>query len=383
MRLESAGRVARLQAAMAADGLDALLLTHPDNVRYVTGGYAADVLWSSPTRILAAIVPRDGDPALLVPDFIARSAAAASGWARIETYSSLAEQPVGQLAGLLGPARRIGIESGGEGRIGMSLATLDGLRGAVGSRAALVDAMAVVHRVRAVKSDWELERLRWACAASSAGFVAAFSVPREGALETDVAREILGAGIAAGSGWPEAATMPGWVGMTSGPGAYDRFVEAPRRRALGAGDMLWSDVGFRVDGYWSDFCRAGVVGGPTPQQNDRHARVLAATAAGIAACVPGATAADVARATGAELERQGLPGLGFGRVGHGIGLTATEPPSIALHDSTVLEAGMVVTVEPAAALDDGLYCAEQVVIVRPAGEPPEVISLAPTGLATI
>ena len=44
---------------------------------------------------------------------------------------------------------------------------------------------------------------------------------------------------------------------------------------------------------------------------------------------------------------------------------------------------MVVTVEPAAALDDGLYCAEQVVIVRPAGEPPEVISLAPTGLATI
>lgn len=383
MNPESAARVARLQAAMAADGLDALLLTDSANVRYVTGGYAADVLWSSPTRILAAILPRDGEPALLVPDFIATSAAAASGWSRVETYSSLAEQPVGQLAGLLGPARRIGIESGGEGRIGMSLVTLDALRGAIPGGAALVDAMAVVHRVRAVKSDWELDRLRWACAASSAGFAAAFAVPRQGALEADVAREIAMAGIAAGARGPEAATMPGWIGMTSGADRYDRFVEAPSARALKPGDMLWADVGFRVDGYWSDFCRAGVVGGPTGQQVDRQGRVLAATAAGIAACVPGATAADVARATGAELERQGLPGLGFGRVGHGIGLTATEPPSIALHDTTALEAGMVITVEPAASLDDGLYCAEQVVIVRPAGEPPEIISLAPTDLATI
>ena len=382
MRTESARRVARLQAAMAADGLDALLLTEPANVRYVTGGYAADVLWSSPTRILAAVVPRDGEPVLLVPDFIAASAAAASGWARVETYSSLAEQPVGQLAGLLGQARRVGIESGGEGRIGMSLVTLDALRAAVASGTALVDGMAVLHRVRAIKSDWELERLRWACAASSAGFAAVFARPREGALAPDLAREIVAAGLAAGAAW-EAATMPGWIGMTSGAGHYDRFVEAPRRRALKPGDLVWADVGFRVDGYWSDFCRAGVVGGPTQFQLDFQRRILAATAAGVAACVPGNTAADVARATGAELERQRLPGLGFGRVGHGIGLTATEPPSIALHDQTVLEAGMVVTVEPAAALDDGLYCAEQVVIVRPRGEPPEVISLAPTGLATI
>lgn len=382
MNAESASRLARLQAAMAEDGLDALLLTDAATVRYVTGGYAADVLWSSPTRILAAVVPRDGDPSLLVPDFIAACAAEASGWARVETYGSLAEPPVVPLAGLLRPARRIGIESGGEGRIGMSLATLDALRAATGG-AALVDGMAVVHRVRAVKSDWELDRLRWACAASSAGFAAAFAVPREGAFETAVAREIAMAGIAAGAAWPEAATMPGWIGMTSGPGAYDRFVEAPRQRRIERGDLLWADVGFRVDGYWSDFCRAGVVGGPTSQQVDRQRRILEATAAGVAACLPGATAADVARATGAELERQGLPGLGFGRVGHGIGLTATEPPSIALHDQTVLEAGMVVTVEPAAALADGLYCAEQVVIVRPAGEPPEVISLAPTGLATI
>jgi Xaa-Pro aminopeptidase len=374
---ESALRVGRLQAAARAAGLDALLLTDAPNVRYATGGYAADVLWSSPTRIVAAVIPRDRDPILLTPGFIAAEAAAVSGWARVETYDSLAVPPVAQLAGLLGSAGRIGIEHGGEGRIGMSLATLDALRAAV--RGTLVDGMAVIHGVRAVKSPWELERLRWACAASSAGFAAAFARPRAGELEVDLARQIVAAGLAAGAAW-SAWTMPGWVAMTSGPGSYDRFVEAPRRRRLEPGDMAWADVGFRVDGYWSDFCRAGVVGRPTPQQVDRQARILAATAAGIAAARPGATAADVARATGAELERQGLPGLGFGRVGHGIGLTATEPPSIVLHDETALEAGMVITVEPATISDDGLYCAEQIVIV---GEEPEVISLAPTGLASI
>jgi len=374
---ESARRIARLQAATRAARLDALLLTDAANVRYATGGYAADVLWSSPTRILAAVIPRDGDPILLTPDFVAAEAAAISGWARVETYGSLVEPPVAALASLLGRASRIGIEHGGEGRVGMSLATLASLRASVPGT--LVDAMPAIHAVRAVKSPWELDRLRWACAASSAGFAAAFARPRAGELEVDLARETVTAGLAAGAGWP-AWTMPGWIAMTSGAGSYDRFVEAPRRRRLERGDLVWADVGFRVDGYWSDFCRAGVIGGPTPQQVDRQARLLAATAAGIVAARPGATAADVARATGAALEREGLPGLGFGRVGHGIGLVATEPPSIALHDDTPLEAGMVITVEPAAVMDDGLYCAEQVVIV---GEEPEVISLAPTELAAI
>ena len=95
---------------------------------------------------------------------------------------------------------------------------------------------------------------------------------------------------------------------------------------------------------------------------------------------PGIRASDVARAVMAAVEREGLPSLGFGRLGHGIGLTATEPPSIVVGDDTILEAGMAITVEPAAVFDDGLYCAEQVVIV---GEEPRVLSLAPGELGTV
>jgi Xaa-Pro aminopeptidase len=264
----------------------------------------------------------------------------------------------------------------------MTLATLSELTAAITASmpdAAVVDGMGLVHRVRMWKSHWEIDRLRWACAANQAGLAAAFSHSQDGRSEVEIAREILVEGLRAGAGWP-AWTMPGWIGMTSGAGNYHRFVEQPTTRRIGPGDMLWTDIGFRVDGYWSDYCRAAVVGGPTAQQVDHQRRILAATAAGVGAAIPGATASDVARAVGAELERQGLPGLGFGRVGHGIGLTATEPPSIALHDDTVLEAGMVITVEPAAVLDDGIYCAEQIVVV---GEPPEVLSVAPLELSSI
>ena len=82
----------------------------------------------------------------------------------------------------------------------------------------------------------------------------------------------------------------------------------------------------------------------------------------------------------AALTRLGLPSLGFGRLGHGIGLTATEPPSVVEHDETVLQAGMVITCEPAASLDDGLYCCEQVIVV---GDPPEVLSTFPTDLRSV
>jgi Xaa-Pro aminopeptidase len=97
-------------------------------------------------------------------------------------------------------------------------------------------------------------------------------------------------------------------------------------------------------------------------------------------CRPGVATADIAREVRRVSRSLGLADLGFGRLGHGIGLTATEPPSMVEHDPTILEAGMVVTIEPAASYDDGLYCAEQIVVV---GEPPVVLSTESTGLRSI
>jgi Xaa-Pro aminopeptidase len=70
--------------------------------------------------------------------------------------------------------------------------------------------------------------------------------------------------------------------------------------------------------------------------------------------------------------------IGYGRLGHGIGLSATEPPSVAEWDSTILMEGMVITIEPAVEDETGIYCAEQVVAVTSRGA--NILSTAPAQL---
>ena len=77
-----------------------------------------------------------------------------------------------------------------------------------------------------------------------------------------------------------------------------------------------------------------------------YARVYEATEAGLAAVRPGRTGADVWRAMAAVLDPGGRAETPVGRMGHGVGLDITEPPSLAAGDDTVLEVGMALTIEP-------------------------------------
>ncbi len=372
-------RIARLQRELVSRGLDGTLYTERASFEYLTG-VSLPPLWSSYTRLMAIAVPASGAPALLMPSFVANEAAP-TGW-QIDAYDSLEATGPDLLAGVLRTAGletgRIGFERGRESRLSATFGDLTGLAAAL-PRATFEDGMDAMWATRNIKDAGEIARLRVACEAAGAGFAAAFAAGRAGMSERDVATLIETGGVAgvAGSGtWVQL----GWIGITSGAGSYDRFVAGPRDRRLERGDMLWADLGFTADGYWSDFCRAGIVGGASPQQVDRQKRIVEATAVGTAMATPGTATADIARAMRAALARLGLPSLGFGRLGHGIGLTATEPPSVVEHDRTILETGMVITCEPAASLDDGLYCTEQIVVV---GDVPEVLSVYPTALASI
>lgn len=376
---ERAWRLERIQAELRARGIGAAVLTDRANFEYVTA-YWVPPLWSSYTRLLAAIVPADGEPRLVLPSFVAAEAEAL-GY-RVEAYATL-ERGAGELlasalrgAGLA--KERIGVERGRESRLATTLDELERLSTGIGARP-LEDAAEAMWAARRIKSAAEVDRIRVACAANAAAHAAGYGVAREGHSERDVAAEMLAAGtrdVAADGAW----VVPGWIGITSGAGSYARFVAGPRNRRLERGDMLWADIGFTADGYWSDTCRAAVVGGPSPQQIDRQRRIDEATARGIELLRPGVRIAEVAATMRRVSAKLGLAGLGFGRLGHGIGLTATEPPSVVEHDPTVLEAGMVITVEPAAVHEDGLYCAEQIVLV---GDPPELLSPDRTALRSI
>src|SRR5262249_25222691 len=156
----------------------------------------------------------------------------------------------------------------------------------------------------------------------------------------------------------EGADRPGWIMMTSGRGDYHRTFGTPRERVPVRGDMIWIDLAAVVGGYWSDFARAGVLGGPSADQATTQAAVGAAGDAGTAAVAPGVPVAEVAAAAIRALERSGHPLAAPGRVGHGLGLLSTEPPDVSLDDPTVLQPGMVITLEPTIVREDGIFQAE-------------------------
>ena len=64
------------------------------------------------------------------------------------------------------------------------------------------------------------------------------------------------------------AHYPGFVIITSGTGNYGRISKTASNRTLEEGDFLWLDLGARYNNYWSDFCRAGVVGKREPHLAD-------------------------------------------------------------------------------------------------------------------
>jgi Xaa-Pro aminopeptidase len=117
-------------------------------------------------------------------------------------------------------------------------------------------------------------------------------------------------------------------------------------RRLQDGDALWSCwlVGYR--GYWIENIRMATVGDDGGHA-DGYELVREALLAGQDAARPGETPAQVYAAVIDVLEQHSIPGgRTLGRAGHGMGLEYHEPPFVESADSTPLEPGMVITVEP-------------------------------------
>jgi Xaa-Pro aminopeptidase len=154
----------------------------------------------------------------------------------------------------------------------------------------------------------------------------------------------------------------------AGPDGYDDIIMGPTDRATRPGDLLIVDTGTTYDGYFCDFDRNFAFGEPSDAAKRAHETLWRASAAGIAAARPGATASDVWRAQAAVLEAGGSLGSNVERLGHGLGLRLTESPSNTPGDDTLLEPGMVLTIEPGMAHRPGcMIVHEENLVVREGG----------------
>jgi len=354
-------RCQRAQKLMAEHQLDALLVMTEPEVRYFTG--FKSLFWHSPTRPWYVVVPLEGKPIAVIPEI--GVAGMQTTWiSQIESWPAPVPEDdgVSLLSGVLDglPRRygRIGVPMGHETEIRMPLIDLRRIETAV-APSEIVDATAIKQRLRIIKSEREIDKTRRACQIASGAFEALPAKLSVGMTEREACHALKLDMLTRG-----ADDAPFVVG-TSGPGGYDDIIMGPTDRVICEGDVLIIDTGAIYDGYFCDFDRNFAFGHVDDDAKRAYETVFAATDAGIAAARPGATHHDLWASMWSVLEQGGALGESVGRLGHGLGIQLTEGPSNRKGDMTVLEPGMVITIEPGMCFAPGkLMVHEENIVIR-------------------
>ncbi|HSH41790.1 MAG TPA: Xaa-Pro peptidase family protein [Arenicellales bacterium] len=357
-------RTARTQQSMRRERLDALLLTTEPEVRYYSGFLSQ--FWESPTRPWFLVVPLEGKPIAVVPEI------GAAGMGRtwlddLRTWPSPdpVDDGVSLLSGVLNelPRRfgRLGVPMGPESRLRMPLADFTRVREHLRDLE-LTDARDLLRRIRAVKSEGEIDKIRAACGIASRAFESLPGKIRPGMSEREICRAFRLDLVAGG------ADSTPYVMGSSGTGSYNDIIMGPGDRIVAEGDIMIIDTGTTYDGYFCDFDRNYGFGTVSDSARRAYETVYEATEAGFRTARPGVTTTDLWQAMWRVLESGGALGNEVGRMGHGLGMELTEWPSNMPGDETVLEPGMVITLEPGMVFEPGQWMIhEENIVIRPDG----------------
>lgn len=357
---EYAARTKRAQALMAEQGLDAILLMTEAEVRYFSGFHT--LFWQSPTRPWFLVLPATGKPIAVIPEIGA--ALMRRGWIEdIRTWPAPQPEDDGMslLIDALSGTRRLGVMKGHESALRMPLGEYERLIAALPG-AEVTDATPIIRSLRMVKSEAEIEKLTHICRIGSETFARVPEFAREGQPLEEVFRAFRRMALKLG-----ADDVPYLVGG-AGQGGYDDVISPPSRTPLQRGDVLMLDTGAAWDGYFCDFDRNWAIGTADDASKRAYDVLWRATEAGIAAARPGATCADLFNAMRNVIAELDDSGGDVGRLGHGLGMQLTEWPSHVGWDDTVLQEGMVLTLEPSLSHAPGLMMVhEENIVIRADG----------------
>ncbi|MGB2715384.1 MAG: Xaa-Pro peptidase family protein [Vicinamibacterales bacterium] len=341
-------RLTSVRATAADNDLDAVVITHPPNVRYLSG-------FAGSTGVL--VIERERCSLVVDSRYITSARELVAAHRELASMSVVLatrseDETIVELLRST-DAQRIGIEGAS-----MPVARFNRLSAALGSRAAtsldsgvrcpvLVAAERLVERSRIIKDAQEVETLRRAAALLSR--VARTAVPglvRPGRREVDVAAAIDAAMREAGFERPAFETI-----VASGPQSALPHAR-PTPRVLQAGDPVLLDFGGVYDGYCVDLTRTVQLAPSSDEFRRIFVAVMAAHDAAVAAVRPGVLTTDIDYAARRVLEQHGL-GEAFGHgTGHGLGLEVHEEPGISkanpARPGVLIEPGMVFTIEPGA-----------------------------------
>jgi Xaa-Pro dipeptidase len=301
--------------------------------------YFTGVQWWRSERLTAAVIPRDGDVAIVTPHFeepsVRESLMVPS---EIRVWNEH-ENPLETVAGILRDRKArdpVGIEET------VRYFAIDGLMRAM-PEVQIMSGAAVVRACRMVKSPTEIALMQKAADITLAAYRQVVPRIEKGMTPADIGALMSAAHRSLGAR-PEFELI--LLGEAS---AYPHGTGQPQ--AVREGEVVLMDCGCSVQGYQSDVSRTFVFGDPTNEQRKVWKQMREGQQIAIETARVGVPAGAVDDAVRAQYEKWGygpgykLPGTSH-RTGHGIGLDGHEPVNLVRGETTPLAPGMCFSNEP-------------------------------------
>ncbi|WP_445489487.1 M24 family metallopeptidase [Niallia sp. 03133] len=318
---------------MAEQEIGFTFLTSTDNIFYFSGFY------SDPhERLLALILFPQDEPILICPA-MEKNDAKNAGWKyEIIGYSDI-ENPWDAIQKKVA-AKGQKITKAAVEKDHMNVSRYEALRSSFPSLKLFTSAEEKINRLRMIKTEKELSIIREACKWADYAIEVGCSEIAEGKTEMQILAaveyELKKKGIAKMSFSTMVLTGKNGASPHGNPG------DTPIQK----GDFVLFDLGVVVDGYCSDITRTVAYGEVNEKQKEIYDTVLNAQLAAISASKPGAACSSIDLAA-----RNTIRDAGYGeyfphRLGHGLGLSVHEFPSLTETNSLKLQEGMVFTIEP-------------------------------------
>jgi Xaa-Pro dipeptidase len=324
-------RLKNLQAWMKENDIQISFITSSENVFYLSGFY------SDPhERLLALAVFQEEEPFLVCPG-MEKHGAKRSWESEIIGYSDIEnpwEMIQKAISRRLKNVSKVAIEK--EHMIVERYEAVSQLFPTI----TFVSAEEKLRQLRMIKDAKELKTIEEACALADYAVEVGVSEIKEGKTELEILSAIEFALKKKGVTEMSFATM-----VLTGANAANPH-GTPGLKKIQKGDFVLFDLGVVVDRYCSDITRTVAYGDINDKQKEIYDTVLKAQLAAVKASKPGVTAADV------DLSARGIiSDAGYGeyfphRLGHGLGISVHEFPSMTETNSLILEEGMVYTIEP-------------------------------------
>ncbi|MBZ5568214.1 MAG: Xaa-Pro peptidase family protein [Acidobacteriia bacterium] len=358
--MDHARRQAAIEAHLEKLRLDALLVTHLPNIRYLCGF----------TGSSGALLIHGGRSLFFTDGRYTAQAGAEVSRARVVTVKGSPQLAAAQSA-QRHRLRVLGIEGHH-----MTVSARTMLHRALGPKTRLRDSGPLVEKLRMVKDSDEIALIREAVNLGASLLDTAVRAIRPGVQEMEVAAELEYAARRAGVEAMSFETI-----VAAGPrSAMPHGVASSA--AIPAHGFVVLDFGVILHGYCSDMTRTVHVGKVSAAERRMYQAVREAQQAGMDAVRAGVACGEVDRAARNVLRRAGLARYFMHSTGHGVGLEIHEAPRFARGVAETLHAGMVVTIEPGVYLPAraGVRIEDMMVITQSGGDvltpaPKELIEL--------